>query len=84
MTPEGHARLAPYGLLFLQWEQRFPEEWRSAGWPFSLWSQKEAVLRAFCVDEPTPLTEVTAGTARRRSGGVTASAESAARICRST
>jgi flagellar motility protein MotE (MotC chaperone) len=54
--PEGHARLAPYGLLFLQWEQRFPEEWRPAGWPFSLWPEKEAVLRAFCAGEPTPLT----------------------------
>ena len=54
--PEGYARLAPYGLLFLQWEQRFPEEWRSAGWPFSPWSEKEAVLHAFCVAEPTPLT----------------------------
>jgi hypothetical protein len=54
--PGDYARLAPYGLLFLQWEERFPEEWRSAGWPFSLWSEKGAVLHAFCAGEPAPLT----------------------------
>jgi hypothetical protein len=75
--PEGYARLAPYGLLFLQWEQRFPEEWRSADWPFSPWSEKEAVLRAFCADEPTPLTrptleELLIEAVRRRSGARTA------------
>lgn len=53
--PGGYSRLAPFGLLFLQWEQRFPGEWRSAGWPFSPWSEKESVLRAFCAGVPSPL-----------------------------
>jgi hypothetical protein len=29
-------RLAPYAVLFLQWEAQFPEQWRSAG-PWSPW-----------------------------------------------
>lgn len=54
--PEDYARLAPYGLLFLRWEERFPVEWRSAGWVFSPWSAKEAVLGAFCAGPPEPVT----------------------------
>lgn len=54
--PGDYARLAPYGLLFPRWEQRFPEERRPAGWPFSPWSEKAAVLRAFCAGGPAPLT----------------------------
>lgn len=53
---EVRERLAPYGLLFLQWEQRYPGEWRQVGWPLSPWSAKEAVLRAFCAGGPSPLT----------------------------
>ncbi|MFD0731984.1 hypothetical protein [Planotetraspora mira] len=50
-----HRRLAPYGVVFLQWERRFPAEWRD-GWTYSPWSAKEAVLAAFCAGGPTPET----------------------------
>jgi hypothetical protein len=54
--PEEYERLAGYGVLFLQWEERFPAEWRSAAWPLSPWSAKENVLGTFCAHGPTPLT----------------------------
>lgn len=54
--PEEYARLAPFGLLFLRWEERFPEEWHSADWVFSLWAEKAMVLRAFRAGEPIPVT----------------------------
>lgn len=61
--------LAPYALLFLQWELRFPEEWRDS-WCNSPWSAKEGVLKAFCGDGPTPQTaapleDLVIGTVRR-------------------
>ncbi|WP_147252691.1 hypothetical protein [Micromonospora endolithica] len=37
-------RLLPYALLFLDWENRHPDEWRRAGWLWSPWSTKEALL----------------------------------------
>jgi hypothetical protein len=55
VSPQTFERLAPYGVLFLQWELRFPVEWRD-GWPYSPWSAKEAVLNTFCVRGPTPQT----------------------------
>jgi len=39
-------RYMPYALLFLQWEARYPEEWREAGtWTWSPWSVKETLLK---------------------------------------
>jgi hypothetical protein len=42
-----YQQLAWYGVLFLRWELRFPEEWRES-WNGSPWSAKEAVLATFC------------------------------------
>lgn len=53
---EEYARLSPFGLLFLRWEERFPEEWHSADWVCSLWGEKAMVLHAFRAGEPTPVT----------------------------
>ena len=53
--PQTFERIAGYGVLFLQWELRFPVEWRD-GWPYSPWSAKEAVLKAFWVRGATPQT----------------------------
>lgn len=55
VDPQAHERLAAYGVLFLQWELRFPAEWRE-GWPYSPWSEKELVLKTFCMRGPTPPT----------------------------
>jgi hypothetical protein len=55
VDPRTYGLLAGYGVLFLQWELRFPAEWRG-GWPYSPWSAKEAVLETFCVRGPTPQT----------------------------
>jgi hypothetical protein len=39
---------ARYGVLFLQWEARYPDEWREASrWTWSHWGTKESVLRRF-------------------------------------
>lgn len=38
--------LEPYAVVFLQWEARFPQEWRE-NWIFSPWSAKEGVLDTF-------------------------------------
>lgn len=54
--PEDCARLAPFGVLFLQWAERFPHEWRTVGWALSPWSWKDGVLGALGRHEPTPLT----------------------------
>ncbi len=42
-------------MLFLHWELRFPAEWRD-GWLHSPWSEKEAILKTFCVRGATPQT----------------------------
>jgi hypothetical protein len=31
IDPDTHARYAPYAVLFLEWEDRYPQEWREAG-----------------------------------------------------
>lgn len=46
---------APYALLFLRWEQRFPAEWRT-GWHRSPWTTKEWILETFYVLGPAPET----------------------------
>jgi hypothetical protein len=39
---------ARYAVLFLQWEARYPDEWREASrWTWSHWGRKEGVLRWF-------------------------------------
>lgn len=38
--------LAPYAVLFLQWESAYPIEWREAA-PWSPWGTKEQILRSF-------------------------------------
>jgi hypothetical protein len=39
---------ARYGVLFLQWEARYPDEWREASrWTWSHWGTKEGLLRWF-------------------------------------
>lgn len=43
---EDYRRLAPYAVLFLQWEADFPQQWRVAG-PWSPWGVKKCVLRQF-------------------------------------
>ena len=43
---EERGRLEPYAVLFLQWEARFPQQWRES-WTSSPWTTKEAVLAAF-------------------------------------
>ena len=43
---DDHVRLAPYAVLFLQWETAFPEQWRSARESAS-WGLKKHVLRRF-------------------------------------
>ncbi|WP_157815403.1 hypothetical protein [Kitasatospora sp. CB02891] len=51
---DDYRRLAPYAVLFLQWEARHPEQWRSAG-PWSPWGLKKRVLRQFAdMDVPPP------------------------------
>jgi hypothetical protein len=43
-----HAQYAPYAVLFLEWETRYPLEWREAGtWSRSPWGTKDAVLARF-------------------------------------
>ena len=39
-------RLAPYAVLFLQWETSFPAEWREANL-YSPWGMKKQILRGF-------------------------------------
>jgi len=42
---------APYALLFLQWERRYPDEWREAGtWTSSPWTPKELSLARLARD----------------------------------
>jgi hypothetical protein len=41
-----YERLAPYAVLYLQWETLFPEEWREANL-YSPWKTKKQVLRGF-------------------------------------
>lgn len=51
---DDYRRLAPYAVLFLEWEAQFPQQWRSAG-PWSPWGLKKRVLRQFAdmgVPEP--------------------------------
>lgn len=43
---DDYRRLAPYAVLFLEWEAQFPEQWRSAG-PGSPWGGKKRLLRQF-------------------------------------
>ncbi len=67
---DSYRRLAPYAVLFLEWEARFPELWRSAG-PWSPWGLKKRVLRQFAdMDVPQPqviaATELTLGAVNRR------------------
>lgn len=50
-----HLDLAPYAVLFLQWELRFPAEWRDS-WPYSPWSSKRGILSTFRTYGPTPET----------------------------
>jgi hypothetical protein len=38
--------LAPYAVLFLQWEAAYPAEWREAA-PWSPWGTKQQILRSF-------------------------------------
>jgi hypothetical protein len=52
---DDYRRFAPYTVLFLQWELRFPTEWRN-GWPYSPWSAKEGILAAFYAGGATPET----------------------------
>jgi hypothetical protein len=52
---EEYQFLAPYGVLFLQWELLYPAEWRD-GRIWSPWSVKEAILETFCARGPTPET----------------------------
>lgn len=66
---DDYRRLAPYAVLFLQWEAHFPEQWRSAG-PWSPWGLKKRVLRQFAdMDVPQPqitaVTELTLGAVNR-------------------
>lgn len=43
-----HDQLAPFAVLFLQWERRYPHEWTEAGtWTWSHWTSKELLLRRF-------------------------------------
>jgi hypothetical protein len=43
-----HARYASYAVLFLDWETRFPDEWREAGKSsWSPWTAKEGILWRF-------------------------------------
>jgi len=43
-----HARYAAYAVLFLEWEAKYPLEWREAGsWSVSPWGTKESVLARF-------------------------------------
>ncbi|MGN9813586.1 hypothetical protein ACTMSW_30090 [Micromonospora sp. BQ11] len=64
------AGLLPYALLFLDWENRHPDEWRHAGWLWSPWSTKEAVLHRLAVDravtDAPALTERLLTAVRRR------------------
>jgi hypothetical protein len=47
--PDAHERLAPYAVLFLKWENAYPDRWRaprvSSGTP---WGLKKRVLGRFC------------------------------------
>lgn len=66
---DDYRRLAPYAVLFLEWEARFPQQWRSAG-PWSPWGLKKRVLRQLAdMDVPQPqvvaLTELTLGAVNR-------------------
>jgi hypothetical protein len=43
-----HAQYAPYAVLFLEWEARYPLEWRGAStWSWSPWGTKEGILARF-------------------------------------
>ncbi|SNT64437.1 hypothetical protein SAMN05421812_11737 [Asanoa hainanensis] len=44
--PAAYSRLAPHAVLFLEWERRFPDEWRES-WTHSPWTAKELLLRTF-------------------------------------
>ncbi|SDZ43736.1 hypothetical protein SAMN05421684_5018 [Asanoa ishikariensis] len=44
--PEAYPRLAPHAVLFLEWERRFPSEWRES-WTYSPWTAKLVLLRTF-------------------------------------
>jgi hypothetical protein len=48
-----YRRLAPFAVLFLRWEVRYPQEWREAG-PWSPWGTKRAILRRFAKSGPPP------------------------------
>jgi hypothetical protein len=52
---EEYRFLAPYGVLFLQWELLHPAEWRD-GWIWSPWTVKQAILETFSASGPTPET----------------------------
>ncbi|SDZ43535.1 hypothetical protein SAMN05444365_11623 [Micromonospora pattaloongensis] len=53
--PEAHSRYAPYAVLFLQWETRYPDEWHHAA--IGGWGTKKEVLRRFIAAGPTPDTQ---------------------------
>lgn len=42
--PQVRARYAPYAVLYLQWEERYPAE-LAESWMWSIWTAKEVVLR---------------------------------------
>ncbi|GAA3336452.1 hypothetical protein GCM10020358_08670 [Amorphoplanes nipponensis] len=44
--PAVRSHYAPYAVLFLRWEERFPADLRTS-WPCSPWTTKERVLRDF-------------------------------------
>lgn len=45
--PADHDRLAPYAVLFLRWENAYPEQWRIPRASGSPWGLKKYVLRRF-------------------------------------
>jgi len=54
-APENHVRFAPHAVLYLQWEARFPQEWRAAA-PYTPWGTKKDVLWHFADRGPTVAT----------------------------
>jgi hypothetical protein len=55
-SPDQHARLASYAVLFLRWESAFPDECDGGGWRGGPWGFKGSVLRTFAVRGPVAST----------------------------
>jgi hypothetical protein len=45
--PDDHERLAPYAVLFLRWENTYPDQWRGARASGAPWRRRKHVLRRF-------------------------------------